>query len=77
MSHAMCFFHSSNKRVTKMYLIISKQGKITPKTITIVFQCINNENQHFMALKKAPVLGAWGGLWQIRTVDLFRVKEAL
>lgn len=35
-----------------MYLITSKQGKITPKTITIVFQCINNENQHFMALKK-------------------------
>ncbi len=27
--------------------------------------------------KKAPRLGLLGGLWQIRTVDLFRVKEAL
>ena len=27
--------------------------------------------------KKAPILGALCGLWQIRTVDLFRVKEAL
>ena len=35
-----------------MYLITSKQGKITPKTATAVFQYISNENQHFMALKK-------------------------
>ena len=28
--------------------------------------------------KKKPLLqGLLGGLWQIRTVDLFRVKEAL
>ena len=27
--------------------------------------------------KKAPVKGLNGGLLQIRTVDLFRVKEAL
>ena len=27
--------------------------------------------------KKAPCPGALSGLWQIRTVDLFRVKEAL
>ena len=27
--------------------------------------------------KKAPLQGLLGGLWQIRTVDLFRVKEAL
>ena len=35
-----------------MYLITSKQGKITPKTATAVIQHINNENQYFMALKK-------------------------
>ena len=35
-----------------MYLITSKQGKITPKTATAVFQYISNENQHFMVLKK-------------------------
>lgn len=28
-------------------------------------------------IKKAPLKGLDGGLWQIRTVDLFRVKEAL
>ncbi len=27
--------------------------------------------------KKSPLIGAFCGLWQIRTVDLFRVKEAL
>lgn len=27
--------------------------------------------------KKAPVSGLLGGLWEIRTLDLFRVKEAL
>ena len=31
---------------------------------------------HFR-IKKAPQKGAFCGLWQIRTVDLFRVKEAL
>lgn len=35
-----------------MYLITSKQGKITPKTATAVFQYISNENQHFGVLKK-------------------------
>ena len=30
-----------------------------------------------MATKKATVVVAWGGLWEIRTLDLFRVKEAL
>ena len=35
-----------------MYLITSKQGKITPKTATAVIQYINYENQYFMALKK-------------------------
>ena len=33
-------------------------------------------NQH-LENKKAPLQGLLGGLWQIRTVDLFRVKEAL
>ena len=60
-----------------MYLITSKQGKITPKTATSVFQYISNENQHFRALKKPLFQGLLCGLWQIRTVDLFRVKEAL
>ena len=60
-----------------MYLITSKQGKTTPKTATAVFQYISNENQHFRALKKPLKKGLQGGLWQIRTVDLFRVKEAL
>ena len=27
--------------------------------------------------KKAPLQGLNGGLWEIRTLDLFRVKEAL
>ena len=31
-----------------------------------------------MAKRKASLVGgSLGGLWQIRTVDLFRVKEAL
>ena len=45
-------FHSSNKRITKMYLITSKKGETTPTTATIIPQYINNENQSFMALKK-------------------------
>ena len=30
-----------------------------------------------MATKKPLIRGLWGGLWEIRTLDLFRVKEAL
>ena len=40
-----------------MYLITSKQGKITPKTATTVIQYINYENQHFMTLKKPQFWG--------------------
>lgn len=38
---------------------------------------MNCKEPCFREKEKATFSVAWGGLWEIRTLDLFRVKEAL
>ena len=51
-----------------MHLIVSKQREMAH---------YHGQEKNLSYNKKAPLQGLLGGLWQIRTVDLFRVKEAL
>ena len=59
-----------------MYLITSKQHQKPQKPqqmkISVLDMRISNLWQ-----RKSPFEGLPGGLWEIRTLDLFRVKEAL
>lgn len=58
-------------------MIIHGHSKLTLKFFVFVQSIVIPVKMNIYLIKKPPYCGGFGGLLQIRTVDLFRVKEAL